>query len=119
MSCSSPPPSRPKSNASTAAEESVMNALRKEQTSSTEQVARDLEERRQNFSRPEVVADPADRRPPQSVAPAGQEERVAEIALPDRTASTASAQDAPALPREEALPASPQRASAATHTPLF
>ncbi len=94
-----------------------MNVLRKEQTSNTEEVARDLEERRRNFSRPEAVADPADRRPPQSVAPA-QDGPAIETALPDRIASTASAQQPPVLNREEGLPASTQQRAPAA-SPLF
>jgi hypothetical protein len=89
-----------------------MNALRKEMPSNTEQVAQDLDERRRNFSRPEVVADPADRRAPQSVDP--------ETALPDRTASTASAQQPVRSNQTEALvPATSSRESAAEHGQLF
>jgi hypothetical protein len=97
-----------------------MNVLRKEKPSNTEQVAQDLEERRSNFSRPEVIADPADRRPPQSVAPSAQNSPPTETALPDRTASTASAQQMPAPKREEALPPpTSQRAPVGRQSPLF
>lgn len=104
-----------------------MSVLRKEKPSNTEQVAQDLEERRRNFSRPEIVADPADRRPPQSVTPAAANPSVVENALPDRAASTASAQQAPpSAPTEPLLqastPAQPERdrqPSTNGRSPLF
>jgi hypothetical protein len=103
-----------------------MSALRKENPSNTEQVSRDLEERHRNFSRPEVVADPADRRPPQSVTPAAHPQTT-ENALPDRTASTPSAQRPPTAGEPEPrLPSTTSREtegkqspSADGHGPLF
>ena len=104
-----------------------MNALRKEKPSNTEQVAQDLEEQRRNFSRPEAVSDPADRRPPQSVSPAAANPQATENALPDRTVSTPSAQQPPAA--AEAEPRLPSTTSRETqgkqspstdgHGPLF
>jgi len=106
-----------------------MSVLRKEKPSNTEQVAQDLEERRRNFSRPEIVADPADRRPPQSAVPAaaGPAETENETMLPDRTASTASANQAPPSRQAEPLlqastsapPERERQPSTDGHSPLF
>jgi hypothetical protein len=101
-----------------------MSALRKEKPTDTEQVAQDLEERRRNFSRPEIVADP-DRQSSESATATAANPNATEAALPDRTVSTASAHQPPATEQAEATPSSttsrepnrPQPTDA--RTPLF
>lgn len=103
-----------------------MSALRKETPTNTEQVAQDLEERRRNFSRPEVIADPADRRPPQSVTQAGANPSVTQTGPTDSTAD--ARQPSSANHEEILLPAStetsrqsavPQSQTTDGRSPLF